>query len=346
MSQYTPPDANANGDIREKADGGKPSASKTSDAHNNYTAESTERKEFPPIFTGREFMTKTFAQDDVCDDCGKPIECECDPDYPCECGKGCTCDENDWDAEQRYFTEVSERIRSGFSVCNDGDATWARMKFSPIQEPGKPQDERRRSYFGGYTFRHTGTTQMIRAISEVTGAPEPLCAMVAPHTISSALGKGLRVSFRRGEETPLGLYLLALVPSGIGKSLVGKYLASPLTDAHGERQAEWRKTVRPKLEVKKRLLTAKLKTFEKEYQDSDQKIFFWKSLKCNRTWRKSKPVCICRTFTWTTRRQSASVPCYHPAVNRCPIIQATLSLRSRTCLADITKTRRLTTGYY
>lgn len=243
------------------------------------------KSDFPPLWSDKALAHPALFDPsqkseylDVCDECGKPFKCECDPDKPCECGKSCVC-ENDWEANKEEFKriigEAKERQESNISVWNDGDTTWLGMSFKPVFEPGEDErDEQQKAYFGGHTFRDHGITQLIRSTSEGTGVPEPFCALMVAFMFSSACGKGLQVSFKPGEQTSLGIYALPLARSGTGKTLAGKILCGPLTDLHSDRRKEWERSVKPGLDAKKKVLTSKLnkltKQSDNEGEDSDE----------------------------------------------------------------------------
>jgi hypothetical protein len=157
---------------------------------------------------------------DVCDECEKPFT-------ECACGDE---DETQW---KQYRATLQNRWDSDVSTLHDGDDRWTGQHFEPVFETGESErDEYSEAYFGGHTFRDHGITQLIRATSEAAGVPEPFCALMSLFTFSSALGKGLQVSFKPGEQTSLGIYSLALADSGGGKTKGGKILCSPLTDIH------------------------------------------------------------------------------------------------------------------
>jgi hypothetical protein len=80
-----------------------------------------------------------------------------------------TINDNSDSNPPRWFEEASERIRSGYSRCNDGDMRWTGCNWEPVSEPGYPNDERDAMYFGGYTFRSSSTTQFVRAVSWTAG---------------------------------------------------------------------------------------------------------------------------------------------------------------------------------
>jgi Protein of unknown function (DUF3987) len=215
---------------------------------------------------------------DICDDCGKPFDCKCNSNGLCTCGKACTCDQ-DTEVYTRYQKELRERRESGMSRCNDGVYGGTGENFIPIREiagydekTGEPfySSESDQAYLGGHTFRDDTTNQLIRAVSEVTGVPEELCALAVLFTFSSAIGKGLEVSFKRSEKTPLGIYILAFAISGGGKSKMALALCKALTDLHNKLREEWEKGTKPRLLARKSLLETKVSRLKKQYEKSDE----------------------------------------------------------------------------
>jgi Protein of unknown function (DUF3987) len=234
--------------------------------------------DIPPVWEVEAFLSLNLGTS-IYD--GNPVQtcpyCEGELAEPEECErhnwhhpKRCECDQ---DAETEAWREYAKHFRncleSNVSVWHDGNAKWTGQSFKPVHEPDEHPDEQDPFYFGGHTFRDHGVTQLIRSVSESTGVPEALCALMVLHTFSSGVGKGLLVSFEPGEVTSLGIYALALARSGTGKTKAGKILCGPLTDLHTARRTQWERLTKPRLQADRKILTSKIAKLIKQSERDD-----------------------------------------------------------------------------
>jgi hypothetical protein len=130
------------------------------------------------------------------------------------------------------------------------------IDFEPVSEPGEDEDICNEAYLGHEIFNDK-LSEMVRAASDVSGSPEPVCAMLALAAVSAAIGKGARVTFGQ-DPMSLGLYFLNFIQSGSGKSRAFKSMLKPIVDLQIDENIEWEKEVRPKAEAEARVIDAKI----------------------------------------------------------------------------------------
>lgn len=172
------------------------------------------------IFGKQELSKEEKLALDVCDECGKPFNCECDPDKPCKCGKGCACDQSE---QSDYFREYHDELGK----------RWEREK-----------GEKERGEFTSAMIlgRADQRFQWIaEEVARTVGVPETLTTIEVLAAISTAIGKGLYVESRPGRKTPLGLYTNGFARSGTGKTESLKLAFKPIYDKQRELRESWQK---------------------------------------------------------------------------------------------------------
>ena len=193
------------------------------------------------IFGKQELSKEEKLALDVCDECGKPFNCGCNPDKPCECGKGCACDQSEQsDYFREYHNELEKRWEREKAAKDRGEFTSAMILGRADQRFQWVAEE----------------------VARTVGVPETLTTIEVLSAISTAIGKGLYVESRTGRKTPLGLYVNGFARSGTGKTESLKLAFKPIYDKQRELRESWKKElpeIDANLDVNKARLTFLMK---------------------------------------------------------------------------------------
>jgi hypothetical protein len=95
--------------------------------------------------------------------------------------------------------------------------------------------------------------------ARITQTPIVLAACCMLGLLSSAIGRGLKVESGPGRTTYGNLFLLLTAESGSGKSVIYGQIFAPFLSFEQQRQADWKKEVRPRLIAKKEVAERQLK---------------------------------------------------------------------------------------